>query len=61
MRPGSPSDYLIGAYGRLRTIVAAPDGALGLTTSNKDGAGKPTPQDDRVIRIMPPAQRTPPA
>ena len=24
--PGSPSDYLIGAYGRLRTIVAAPDG-----------------------------------
>jgi glucose/arabinose dehydrogenase len=57
-QPGSPSDYLIGAYGRLRTVVAAPDGALWLTTSNKDGAGTPTPQDDRVIRIMPPAGTT---
>ena len=24
--PESPADYLIGAYGRLRTVVAAPDG-----------------------------------
>jgi glucose/arabinose dehydrogenase len=57
-QPGAPADYLIGAYGRLRTVVAAPDGALWLTTSNKDSAGKPTPQDDRVIRIMPPAGST---
>ena len=57
-QPGAPTDYLIGAYGRLRTVVAAPDGALWLTTSNKDGAGTPTPQDDRVIRIMPPAGST---
>ena len=57
-QPGSPADYLVGAYGRLRTVVAGPDGALWLTTSNKDGAGKPTPQDDRVIRIMPPAGST---
>ena len=57
-QPGAPADYLIGAYGRLRTVVAAPDGALWLTTSNKDGAGKPTLQDDRVIRIMPPAGST---
>ena len=41
-QPGSPADYLIGAYGRLRTVVAAPDGALWLTTSNKEAAGKPT-------------------
>ena len=53
--PGVPADYLNGAYGRLRTVVAGADGALWLTTSNKDGAGKPTPQDDRVIRILPPA------
>jgi glucose/arabinose dehydrogenase len=55
---GPPADYLAGAYGRLRTVVAGPDGALWLTTSNKDGAGKPTPQDDRVIRILPPAGST---
>jgi sugar lactone lactonase YvrE len=40
-------------YGRLRTVVAAPDGALWLTTSNKDGKGKPGPADERVLRIVP--------
>jgi glucose/arabinose dehydrogenase len=55
---GTPADYLKGAYGRLRTVVAGSDGALWLTTSNKDGAGKPTPQDDRVIRVLPPAGST---
>jgi glucose/arabinose dehydrogenase len=57
-RAGLPVDFLAGAYGRLRTVVAGTDGALWLTTSNKDGAGKPTPQDDRVIRILPPAGST---
>jgi glucose/arabinose dehydrogenase len=57
-RPGLPADFLAGAYGRLRTVVAGPDGALWLTTSNKEKAGKPTPQDDRVIRILPPAGST---
>lgn len=57
-RVGVPADFLNGAYGRLRTVVAGSDGALWLTTSNKDGAGKPTPQDDRVIRILPPAGST---
>ena len=57
-RAGPPADFLAGAYGRLRTVVAGADGALWLTTSNKDGAGRPTPQDDRVIRILPPAGST---
>jgi glucose/arabinose dehydrogenase len=57
-RPGLPADFLTGAYGRLRTVVAAPDGALWLTTSNRDGKGKPTGQDERVIRILPPAGST---
>jgi glucose/arabinose dehydrogenase len=57
-RAGTPTDYLRGAYGRLRTVVSAPDGALWLTTSNKDGLGRPTPQDDRVIRLLPPAGST---
>jgi glucose/arabinose dehydrogenase len=40
-------------YGRLRTVVAAPDGALWLTTSNRDGQGRPVPDDERVIRYLP--------
>jgi len=42
-------------YGRLRTVVAAPDGALWLTTTNKDGHGHPAPTDERVIRLVPPS------
>lgn len=40
-------------YGRLRTVVAAPDGALWLTTSNLDGHGTPRPGDEKVLRIVP--------
>jgi glucose/arabinose dehydrogenase len=57
-RMGAPRAVLAGTYGRLRTVVAAPDGALWLTTSNRDGLGKPVPQDDRVIRIQPPTNTT---
>jgi glucose/arabinose dehydrogenase len=41
------------AYGRLRTVVAAADGALWLTTSNRDGNGTPVAADERVLRIVP--------
>lgn len=39
-------------YGRLRTVVAAPDGAVWIATSNRDGHGHPVPDDDRVIRLV---------
>jgi len=55
---GTPQSLLRDRYGRLRTATAAPDGALWLTTSNKDGHGKPGPDDDRVIRILPPRNST---
>jgi glucose/arabinose dehydrogenase len=42
---------LRGRYGRIRTVVAAPDGSLWITTSNRDGRGSPRAGDDRIIRI----------
>jgi len=48
---GKPQDYFVGDYGRLRTVVAAPDGNLWVSTSNKDGRGNPGPQDDQILEI----------
>ncbi len=47
----NPTSYLVGAYGRLRTVVVSPDGDLWLTTSNRDTRGDPAPQDDRILRL----------
>jgi glucose/arabinose dehydrogenase len=44
-----------GEFGRVRTVVEGPDGALYALTSNRDGRGSPTDEDDRVLRIVPPA------
>jgi hypothetical protein len=50
---------LAGVYGRLRTVVAGSDGALWLTTRNRDGHGKPVADDDRVLRITNPDSTSP--
>jgi glucose/arabinose dehydrogenase len=52
-RVGRFAPALANRYGRLRTVVAAPDGALWLTTSNRDGTGRPVADDERVIRFVP--------
>jgi glucose/arabinose dehydrogenase len=49
-----PEDVLRNEYGRLRTVVLDPQGALWITTSNRDGAGTPKEDDDKVLRIVPP-------
>ena len=48
---GAPEAYFVGEYGRMRTVVTAPDGNLWVTTSNRDGRGDPGPRDDRILVV----------
>ena len=49
----SQEDLLAGKYGRIRDIAEGPDGYLYFSTSNRDGRGSPTTDDDRIIRLVP--------
>jgi hypothetical protein len=49
-----PTEFLTDRYGRLRTVVLDAEGALWITTSNRDGLGTPEADDDRVLRVLPP-------
>lgn len=40
-------------FGRIRTVVLGPDRYLYISTSNRDGRGSATPDDDRIIKIKP--------
>ena len=40
-------------FGRLRDVVAGPDGALYFLTNNLDGRGESRPGDDRIYRMTP--------
>ena len=48
-----PTAFFVGKYGRMRTVVVAPDGRLWVTTSNTDGRGDPAADDDRILVIEP--------
>ena len=49
----APRGFFVGDYGRLRTVVVAPDGNLWVTTSNRDGRGEPSAGDDRILLVRP--------
>ena len=49
---GQPQPLLVGEYGRLRALAAAPDGSLWVSTSNQEDGGDPGPDDDRLIRLV---------
>ncbi|MGH3715231.1 MAG: PQQ-dependent sugar dehydrogenase [Micromonosporaceae bacterium] len=49
---GKPEPVLVEEYGRLRTVVVAPDNTIWVTTSNLDGRGQPNPGDDKILRLV---------
>jgi glucose/arabinose dehydrogenase len=62
---GTPTRMLAGRYGRIRTVVEAPErsgdereargsGTLWVATSNRDGRGSPRPGDDRIVAVRVP-------
>ena len=42
-----------GEYGRIREVTMGPDGYLYFSTSNRDGRGRPSGKDDRILRVVP--------
>lgn len=48
---GKPKAHFAGEHGRIRSVAAAPDGALWITTSNTDGRNTPGKDDDRILRV----------
>jgi aldose sugar dehydrogenase len=42
-----------GRFGRIRDVAEGPDGALYFSTSNRDGRGRPSTDDDRIMRLVP--------
>ncbi|CAN5371626.1 PQQ-dependent sugar dehydrogenase [soil metagenome] len=51
---GELTEFLATTYGRLRSLVFDAEGALWVTTNNRDGIGAPVEADDRVLRILSP-------
>ncbi len=46
-------EHFKGQLGRIRDVVLGPDNLLYITTSNRDGRGSPSADDDKIIRINP--------
>lgn len=49
--PETSTAHFTNEFGRLRDVTTAPDGSLWVLTSNTDGNGEPSAQDDRILEI----------
>jgi glucose/arabinose dehydrogenase len=49
----SQENLLLNRFGRIRDVAEGPDGFIYFSTSNRDGRGSPTRDDDRIIRLVP--------
>lgn len=45
------AERLSGEYGRLRDVIAGPDGTAWILTNNTDGRGDPAADDDRIVSV----------
>ncbi len=43
---------LVGEFGRLRDVAQGPDNAIYILTSNRDGRGRPSEGDDKLLRLV---------
>lgn len=53
IKEGKLLKHLDGKLGRIRDVIVGPDGMLYITTSNRDGRGIPSSDDDKILRINP--------
>jgi len=44
-------DPVLDGYGRFRDVVEGPEGSVYVSTSNRDGRGRPSRDDDRILRV----------
>lgn len=51
----SQETLIDGTYGRLRAVLARGDGAVYVTTSNRDGRAEPQADDDKLLLVTPKA------
>jgi glucose/arabinose dehydrogenase len=49
---GPPTAALVNTYGRMRAAELAPDGSIWVSTTNQDNNGTPTPDGDKILRIV---------